>query len=153
MDHLASLVTVRMLCDIAEADAGFQSRENLSKLKRIRDDLDFDSPLRFSPMEALAMTRWTEPETDEWLSDKRVGHLERLFACAALLMSATDDETADYILGETDTLIQCVRSSIALGTEVGDHVRRLLFKPAMPRDLTTKVASIRARLIHPSSSG
>jgi hypothetical protein len=86
--------------------------------------------LPWHPREVLELERWEEP--DEARNDRPPsglkGHWRRLFACTILLRNVAfvspddsdgDDETGDFFIEKSAaTILQLVRSSVALGGEV-----------------------------------
>jgi len=85
--------------------------------------------LPWHPREVLELARWTEPDVND---DNRpptgtTGHLKRLFACTILLRNVAfvspEDRPVDLCSGayfidiSAATVIQLVRSSIALGSQ------------------------------------
>jgi hypothetical protein len=111
-DWLRKRVNDSMLRDIAEADYGMDAEEHFKALVKLRDGEKLPVPLRWVPREVLELIRWSEPG----FRDTR-GHLMRAFVCTLLLRAAAEPENLDYITGENQTIIQLVKSAIALGNE------------------------------------
>ena len=80
--------------------------------------------LPWHPREVFELERWTEPDeaTGDIPSSGSAGHLKRLFACTILLrnvafVSPEDGDGEFFIAISAATVIQLVRSSIALGSQ------------------------------------
>lgn len=119
LEWLAEQVDDRLLGEIARADYGSDYSEHFKILKAIRDELAIPAPLRWIPKEVLELTRWSEPENPALKSSLTSieGHLNRAFSCTVLLIAGGDQQSADYIDGENQTLIQLVASVLVLGEE------------------------------------
>jgi hypothetical protein len=118
-DWLRKRVNDSMLRDIAEADYGMDAEEHFKALVKLRDGEKLPVPLRWVPREVLELIRWSEPDKpscEPGFRDTR-GHLMRAFVCTLLLRAAAEPENIDYITGENQTIIQLVKSAIALGNE------------------------------------
>jgi hypothetical protein len=81
--------------------------------------------LPWHPLEVLELERWTEPDVAhlDRPPEGSQGHLKRLFACTILLrnvafVASEDWDEKFFIATSAATIIQLVRSSIALGSEV-----------------------------------
>lgn len=114
LEWLAPQLDDGMLHEIADLDYGGND-EHFAALVQIREKLDISAPLEWEPKEVLELERWSDP------SEMR-GHLKRAFCCTVLLLAATDPQNDGYFLSENETLIQLVRSAMALGRESCERV-------------------------------
>lgn len=114
--RIAAHIDDAMLAEIAAADYGFQADENLVRLRALRKSGEMPD---FNAQEVLALTRWAEPDWDNWSGPKgRRGHWMRAFACAGLL-SAREDEGRWGALN--DTLGQMLASFDALRAPLNEE--------------------------------
>lgn len=107
--RLATLIDDGMLREIAACDYGFGLEDNLKRLHLLRDELEMPD---FNAREVLELTRWAEPDWENWSGPKgERGHRMRAFACAGLLHAPED---AGQWGALNDTLGQMIASLDAL---------------------------------------
>jgi hypothetical protein len=110
-----SRVSREMIHEIALNDRGEDAEiHELAILKQLAPAPPLGL-LPWHPVEVLELQRWCK-------SDSARDHFKRLFACAILLRNVAfvgnEDRKAEYFVGTSAaTVIQLVRSSIALGSE------------------------------------
>lgn len=111
--RFGELVSDEMLKEISLADYGMRAEEAFEELMPIRDLVRIPVPMRGSTREVLELTRWSTPESEpSHVCDRE--HLKRAFACAALLRSAAEPESANHDYGDNQTLIQLIESVLYL---------------------------------------
>lgn len=107
-----------MLREIANADYGESVDEHLSAIETARSG-SFTVPLEWEPLEVLELVRWSEPadklENGVLIRKSVREHWMRLICCTVLLKTSSKPENHEKILSEDSTIIQFVRSAIALG--------------------------------------
>jgi hypothetical protein len=107
--RIAAHVDDGMLAAIAAADYGFGTEANLVRLDALRDSGEMPD---FNAQEVLALTRWAEPDWENWSGPKGArGHWMRAFACAGLLRAREDEGKWGAL---NDTLGQMLASLDAL---------------------------------------
>jgi hypothetical protein len=131
LDWLRSRIEDDMLEEIARADYGWAANEHLAALRRIRDEGTVFTPMKIVPAgEVLSLVRWSEPDDPTRTNESHGarGHLLRLFCCAALARAGVEpmNQThSNYGLQNT-TIVQLLRSALALGPEAGTPSLRFL---------------------------
>ncbi len=134
LDWLRPKVSRLMIEEISEND---YRRATLENSAAVEMQVMANPPLGFLawiPREVLELERWSEPERKEPPSGQR-GHIKRLLACTILLRNAACTnidgdlyyELKFFVETSAATLIQLVRSAIALDGEVPDLASRFLF--------------------------
>jgi hypothetical protein len=123
LDHFRGLVDPSILHDLSQADYGEDAEAHLAALEAICRDGDVPEVMHFEPMEVLCLTRWSVPEkfySDE--SELRRAHIERGFACTALLLAAAQ------LKGDEDdvAIIQLIDSATVLGSPLPELAARFL---------------------------
>ena len=96
---------------ISRADYGSRADEHMVALRQIRDTGTFPADLTWCPMEALELTRWTEPEEREGQPRSTFEHWARAFSCAAILRA--EHEPYNYLYNDgctCSTVIQLIWS-------------------------------------------
>lgn len=135
LDWLLARVSRLMVEEIAANDRGEQVEEHLAG---IQEQLGSNPPLgllAWNPREVLELERWGEP--DQRYTNRpptgAYGHTKRLLACAILLRNVgrvrvasrhSDEEI--FVDTSASTVIQLVRSALAIGGEVPDLAAQLL---------------------------
>lgn len=136
---LSPQITDELLSDIAMADYGMDVEQHLAGLRAIRMG-DIPLPLAWEPREVLELVRWSEPDQPASRWDHkgvgRAGHLQRAFACTALLMAAAVPQNRNLLLGgENATLIQLIASLLTLEETMQHAGMRLLGERLLALDL------------------
>lgn len=136
---LTPLITDEMLRTIAQADYGMNFDAHLAALRRIHAG-EIWAPLAWEPREVLELVRWSEPDdpNSHWNPKMmgQTGHLQRAFACTALLLAAALPENRPLLLGgENATIIQLIASLLTLGEAMQRAGARLLSERMMAFDL------------------
>ena len=128
LERISHRVDDSMLEEIAAADYGREVKDNLSHLRRIRDQRSFAIPMRWDPREVLELIRWSQPEDPNWKPGAygERGHWMRAFACASLLRAAGESENSDLRSGWNQTLIQLVDSLRFLGPHFDEPAAKFL---------------------------
>lgn len=114
-----------MLLDIARADYGHMAEEAFADLRLIRDTGDIPSPMPGYLGEVLELTRWCRPDRpnpppfEPGPTGER-GHHTRLFACAVLLLAASQRRYND--LSDDSTMAIGLISAGVLGDEFSEAV-------------------------------
>lgn len=136
---LAPLIDDAMLRAIADADYGMDADAHLAALRRIHAG-EILIPLEWEPREVLELVRWSEPDQPHRRWDRkgegRAGHLQRAFACTALLLAAAVPENRKRLLGgENATIIQLIASLVTLEKALLRAGLRLLSERLLALDL------------------
>jgi len=136
---LAPLINEEMLRTIADADYGMDVDAHLAALRRIHAG-EMWTPLAWEPREVLELVRWSEPDdpTGHWNPKMmgQTGHLQRAFACTALLLAAALPENRTLLLGgENATIIQLIASLLTLAETMQRAGARLLSERLLALDL------------------
>jgi len=136
---LAPLITDEMLRTIADADYGMNIDAHLAALRRIHAG-EIWAPLAWEPREVLELVRWSEPNdpNSHWNPKMmgHTGHLQRAFACTALLLTAALPENRTLLLGgENATIIQLIASLLILDESMQRAGARLLSTRMIELDL------------------
>lgn len=136
---LAPFIDDAMLRTIADADYGMDADAHLAALRRIHAG-EILIPLAWEPREVLELVRWSEPEQphSRWdhAGEGRAGHLQRAFACTALLLAAAVPENRERLLGgENATIIQLIASLLMLEEAMPRAGLRLLSERLLDLDL------------------
>lgn len=139
LEQLARFVHDDMLRSIAEADYGMNVDEHLAVLRSIHAG-KIPVPIQWEPREVLELVRWSQPDGPHGRWDGkdagRDGHLQRAFACTALLHIAAEPENRGRLLGpEKDSIIQLIGSVLALDLKLQRPALRLLSERLLTLDL------------------
>lgn len=127
---LAPHITDEMLHYMATADYGMNVEQHLAGLRQLRMG-EIPVPMQWEPLEVLRLVRWSEPEkpsrTRHRLGLGRSGHLQRAFACTALLLAGMAPENRNLAFeGDNSTLIQLVASLVTFDEAMQRAGARLL---------------------------
>lgn len=136
---LSPHITDELLYDIAMADYGMDVEQHLAGLRQIRMG-EMLIPLAWEPREVLELIRWSEPDQPNSRWDRKgegqSGHLQRAFACTALLLAAAVPENRNLLLGgENATIIQLIASLLTLDEAMQRAAARLLSERLLLLDL------------------
>lgn len=139
LGHLAPLIDEGLLHSMAMADYGMEFDEYLAALRRIHAG-DIPVPLHWVPGEVLALVRWSEPDQPNSRWDQKgagyEGHLQRAFACTALLLAAAIPENRSLLLDtEQQTVISLIASLLTLDETFQRAGLRLLSERLRDLDL------------------
>src|SRR5579859_3044454 len=120
LERVSRLVDEDMLREIAAADYGWKTEENLPHLKRIRGTGAGATPIGFELREVLELIRWSQPDDPNWRPGGYGlrGHRMRAFACTVLLRAAAASENEMLREGWNQTLIQLIDSLRLLELEL-----------------------------------
>ncbi|MEZ4712069.1 MAG: CPCC family cysteine-rich protein [Caldilineaceae bacterium] len=137
--QLARFVHDGLLRSIAEADYGMNVEEHLAALRQIHAGKIL-VPIEWEPREVLELVRWSQPDGPNGRWDGkdagRDGHLQRAFACTALLHIANEPENSGRLMGsEKDSIIQLIGSILALDLKLQRPALRLLSERMLALDL------------------
>ncbi|MEZ4663519.1 MAG: CPCC family cysteine-rich protein [Caldilineaceae bacterium] len=130
LEQLARFVHDGLLRSIAQADYGMNVDEHLAALRGIHAG-KIPVPIAWEPREVLELVRWSQPDGPNGRWDGkdagRDGHLQRAFACTALLLIANEPENSGRLMGsEKDSIIQLIGSVLALDLKLERPALRLL---------------------------
>ncbi|MCB9149664.1 MAG: hypothetical protein H6641_12960 [Caldilineaceae bacterium] len=139
LEQLARFVHDGLLRAIAEADYGMNVEEHLAALRQIHAG-QIPVPIKWEPREVLELVRWSQPDgpngRGEGKDAGRYGHLQRAFACTALLLIASEPENSGRLMGsEKDSIIQLIGSVLALDLKLQRPALRLLSERVLTLDL------------------
>ena len=139
LEQLARFVHDGLLRAIAEADYGMNVEEHLAALRQIHAG-QIPVPIKWEPREVLELVRWSQPDgpngRGEGKDAGRDGHLQRAFACTALLLIAAEPENSGRLMGsEKDSIIQLIGSVLALDLKLQRPALRLLSERILTLDL------------------
>ncbi len=125
LDWLRSVISRKMLEEIAANDYGEEIADHLAAIEQQLSDKPVKGLLTWCPLEVLELERWNEPQINpkEQPPDALHDQRKRLLACTLLLQSAgpigaprTSQE--DFFLDTSaSTVIQLTRSVISLGND------------------------------------
>ena len=136
---LSPLLTDEMLHYMATADYGMNVEQHLAGLRQLRMG-EIPVPMQWEPLEVLRLVRWSEPDqparTRHELGLGRRGHLQRAFACTALLLAGMAPENRNRAFeGDNSTLIQLVASLMTFDEALQRAGARLLSERLLLLDL------------------
>lgn len=136
---LSPQLTDEMLHYMATADYGMNVEQHLAALRQVRMG-EIPAPMQWEPLEVLRLVRWSEPEqpslTRHALGLGQSGHLQRAFACTALLLAGMMPENRNLAFeGDNSTLIQLVASLVTFNEAMQRAGARLLSERLLMLDL------------------
>jgi len=139
LEEVVRFVHDGLLHAIAEADYGMNVAEHLTVLRQIHSGT-IPLPIQWEQREVLELVRWSQPDGPNGRWDGkdagRDGHLQRLFACTALLQIGAEPENRQRLLGrDKDTIIQLIGSIVALDLPLHRPALRLLSQRVLALDL------------------
>ncbi len=125
LDHLRVQVDDEMLVEIAELDCGLHNAPaQFAALEYIRDTGKVQAPMKWEPLEALKLAShgapgmFSKPNRQELFRE----HLERAFACSALLRAHVETPNAGHVTNMNLTLAALLESRCLFAAEFERHL-------------------------------
>lgn len=139
LELLAPQLTDELLHAMATADRGMDVEQHLAGLRQLRSG-EIPIPMRWEPLEVLRLVRWSGPDQPTQSQQAsglgRSGHLQRAFACTALLLAGMVPGNRELVSeGNQSTIIQLIASLVTFDEELMRAGARLVSEWMLRFDL------------------